>query len=372
MSRETFGARVAEGRSNLAARSRMAMDRRSRSLLRSVGAALAVLAPLVAATPAPAAASAAGASGAAASESTATTATAATAAAAATPPTHTMAASSPAADSYRQEIEKWRAERQAALKDPGGWLTVVGLAWLEEGENRFGSDPGNRVVLPAGTAPPVAGTLVRHGDRVTVHAQPGSGLTSGGHPVTEMSLISVADEKPVMMQLGSVSFFLIRRGDRLGVRVKDSQSAALAAFQGVESFPVDAGWRVIARFEPHPRPKSIPITNILGMTDNEPSPGVVVFEHGGKTYRLDALPGGGDGGLFLIFGDPTNGRETYGAGRFLDTDPPQGGKVVVDFNKAYNPPCAFTAYATCPLPPRQNRLAVAVTAGEKQYGEGHR
>lgn len=276
----------------------------------------------------------------------------------------------PATETYRREIESWRAAREASLRDPNGWLTLVGLFWLAEGDNRFGSDPRNAVVLPAGRAPAVAGVLVRHGGEVTVRAEPGSGLESGGRPVAELSLAPDAKSKPVLLRLGSLTFFVIKRGDRVGIRVKDSKSPVLAAFHGVESYPADPGWRVVARFEPHPRPTSIPIANVLGMTDDEPSPGTVVFEHGGSTYRLDALDGG-DGSLELIFADTTSGRETYGAGRFLDTDPPHDGRVVVDFNKAYNPPCAFTAFATCPLPPRQNRLPLAVAAGEKKYGEGH-
>jgi uncharacterized protein (DUF1684 family) len=285
------------------------------------------------------------------------------------PASPAAALAAPSPEAYRHEIDSWRATRDSNLRDPNGWLTLVGLFWLDEGDNRVGSDPRNRVALP-GKAPAFAGTLVRHGTAVTVRAEPGSGLVSDGGPVTEMSMAPDAKGKPKVLRLGSISFFVIKRGDRLGVRVKDSQSAALAAFHGVQSYPADPGWRVVARFEPHPRPTSIPITNVLGMTEQDPSPGVVVFEHGGKTYRLDALDNG-DGSLELLFADATTGRETYGAGRFLDTDPPHDGKVVVDFNKAYNPPCAFTTFATCPLPPRQNRLAVAVTAGEKKYGEGH-
>jgi uncharacterized protein (DUF1684 family) len=276
----------------------------------------------------------------------------------------------PSPDAYRHEIDAWRADRESGLRNPEGWLTLVGLFWLQEGDNRFGSDPQSRVVLPAGKAPAFAGTLVLHGGAVTVRAEPGSGVESNGRPVTEMLLAPDAKGKPAVLHLGSLSFFVIKRGDRLGVRVKDSKSPALAAFRGVESFPVDPSWRVVARFEPHATPVSIPITNILGMTENDPSPGVVVFERGGQTYRLDALDNG-DGSLELLFKDTTSGRETYGAGRFLDTDAPRDGKVVVDFNKAYNPPCAFTTFATCPLPPRQNHLALAVTAGEKRYGEGH-
>jgi uncharacterized protein (DUF1684 family) len=276
----------------------------------------------------------------------------------------------PAADAYRREIESWRATRDAGLKAPDGWLTLVGLFWLEEGDNRFGSDPANRVVLPAGKSPAFAGTLVRHGDTVTVRSAAGAGLESDGRPVTELAIDAGAKGKPTLLRIGSVSFFVIKRGDRIGIRVRDSASPVLAAFHGVPTFPADPGWRVSARFEAHSQPKPIPIANVLGQVSNEPSPGEVVFERGGKTYRLDALAGD-DGGLFLIFGDQTNGRATYGAGRFLDTEAPRDGKVTVDFNKAYNPPCAFTAFATCPLPPRQNRLATAVTAGEKKYGEGH-
>jgi uncharacterized protein (DUF1684 family) len=310
------------------------------------------------------------AAGTAGTAGTAAAAGTATAAGKTVPTSPAAALAAPSPEAYRHEIDSWRVARDSSLRDPNGWLTLVGLFWLDEGDNRFGSDPRNRVVLPAGKAPAFAGTLVRHVGAVTVRAKPGSGLVSDAGPVTEMSMAPDAKGKPMVLHLGSISFFVIKRGDRLGVRVKDSQSAALAAFHGVESYPADPGWRVVARFEPHQRPTSIPITNILGMTEQDPSPGVVVFEHGGKTYRLDALDNG-DGSLELLFADTTTGRETYGAGRFLDTDPPRDGKVVVDFNKAYNPPCAFTTFATCPLPPRQNHLAVAVTAGEKKYGEGH-
>jgi hypothetical protein len=281
------------------------------------------------------------------------------------------AATAPDAAAYTREIAAWRAVREAELRKPDGWLTLVGLFWLEEGENHFGSDPRNRVVLPAGKAPPVAGTLVRHGEAVTLHGNPGAGLESDGHLVSgEVPLASDAKGKPTVVHLGSLSFYIIKRGPKLGVRVKDSKSPVLAAFHGVDSFPADPAWRVVAHFEPHTRPTTIPIANVLGQIENQPSPGTVVFERAGNTLRLDALDGG-EGSLSLIFADATNGRETYGAGRFLDTDPARDGKVIVDFNKAYNPPCAFTTFATCPLPPRQNRLAIAVTAGEKKYGEGH-
>lgn len=283
------------------------------------------------------------------------------------------AAAPPSADTaaYVQEVEKWRQDREAALKREDGWFTLVGLFFLNEGENGLGSDPANVVILPKGKAPAVAGTLVRKGDAVQIRVKPGVGITEEGKPVETLDLQSDAQGKPTVLELGSLSFHVIQRGKRVGIRIKDSQSPALAAFHGLDNYPVQPAWKVEARFEPYPQGKTVPIPNVLGDVDDAAAPGAVVFERGGKTYRLDALEGSPDGGLFLIFADATNGKETYGAGRFLVTDPPKDGKVVVDFNKAYNPPCAYSAFATCPLPPQQNRLALRVEAGEKKYGEGH-
>ncbi len=184
-------------------------------------------------------------------------------------------------------------------------------------------------------------------------------------PVT---LASDADEDTTMLRRGSLLFYLIRRGDRLGVRVKDSQSEARRNFRGLDYFPIDPGWRIEARFEPYDPPKSISVPNVLGQDNAEKSPGAVVFEHGGKTYRLDPVLERGETDYFVIFGDRTNGNETYGAGRFLYVKPPVDGRTVIDFNKAYNPPCVFTEYATCPLPPPQNKLPIRIEAGEKEYG----
>ncbi len=269
---------------------------------------------------------------------------------------------------YRKEIETWRQERLTSLKREDGWLTLVGLYWLKPGENRFGSDPGNPVILPAGKAPAVAGTLTREGDAVRLDVQPGVPLTADGKPpVPGMKVSADSDGKPTTLQLGSLSFFVIKRGDRMGVRIKDKASPMRAAFKGIDEYPIRPDWRVVARFEPY-KDKKIPISNIIGQVEDNPSPGAVVFEWQGKTYRIDALAGGDDGSLFLVFGDQTNGKETYGAGRFLDAAPPKDGKVVVDFNTAYNPPCAFTAFATCPLPPAENKLALKIEAGEKKFG----
>ncbi|HEX6903712.1 MAG TPA: DUF1684 domain-containing protein [Thermoanaerobaculia bacterium] len=272
---------------------------------------------------------------------------------------------------YRKEIEDWRAKRNESLKKEDSWLTLAGLFWLKPGENRFGSDPGNNVViLPKGKAPGVAGVFVREGDQVTLRVEPGLALTADGTEVVPgMTVKKDSDGKPTILKLGSLTFYLIQRGDRIGVRIKDSESPVRASFHGLDTFPIRPEWRMVARFEPY-KDKKIPIPNVLGQVDETPSPGAVVFEWQGKTYRIDAIPGGDNGELFLIFADKTNGKETYGAGRFIDTDPPKDGKVVVDFNTAYNPPCAFSAFATCPLPPPQNKLALAIEAGEKKFAGG--
>ena len=278
----------------------------------------------------------------------------------------------PAPEAHRAEIEAWRAKRVASLKREDGWLTLAGLFWLREGENRLGSDPqSNRIVFPAGTTPKTMGSLDVSKGTVTLRAAPDAGLTNDGRAVTVMTLVSDADGSPTVLKHGRVSFFVIKRGDRLGVRVKDSANPVLLGFHGVDNYPIDRRWRFDARWDPYQPPKTIPVPNILGSVDREKSPGAVVFEVGDQRCRLDAVQESGSEDLFLIFGDQTNGEETYGGGRFLYASPPdKNGRVVVDFNKAYNPPCVFTPYATCPLPPAHNRLSIRVESGEKRYG-GH-
>jgi uncharacterized protein (DUF1684 family) len=275
-------------------------------------------------------------------------------------------------DAYRQELESWWAKLEENLRSPDGWLTLTGLHWLQEGENRIGSAPDNEVALPPGRAPAQAGVLRLAGGKVTLEAAPGSGIAHQGEPVGTIELVAGGSgERPTLLELGSLRFHLIDRNGRLGVRVRDREHPALAGFKGVQRFPVDPTWQVEARFEPYDPPKTIKVPNVLGTVNEGPSHGAVVFERDGRTWRLDAIDGQSGTELSLIFGDATNGAETYGGGRFLETERESGGKVVMDFNKAYNPPCAFTAFATCPLPPRQNKIELRVTAGEKNYGEGH-
>jgi uncharacterized protein len=270
---------------------------------------------------------------------------------------------------YAEELEQWKAKRLASLKGEDGWLSLVGLDWLKEGENKLGSDPANDLVLPEGKAPRVAGSLWLKDGAVRIEVKPDAGVTNEGKPVTTLDLQTDEGLHPTVLKLGTLTFHVIKRGERIGLRVKDSASPERTNFRGLEYFPADERWRVAARFEPHDPPVKIPITNVLGMEEDEPSPGSIVFDLNGQTYRLDALTEEGEEQFFIIFADATSGKETYGAGRYLYAGPPDAeGRLYVDFNEAYSPPCAFTKYATCPLPPEQNRLPVRVEAGEKYAG----
>ncbi len=255
-------------------------------------------------------------------------------------------------------VDAWHAQRLASLQRPHGWLSLVGLHWIEPGRHRLGRAPDTDIVLAVG--PARLGTVTLDDARFVFEPAAGSDAPAVDVPLSEAESVQVdfAD--------GRGRFVLIRRGGRLALRVSDTQAPALLGFRGVERYPVDPGWRIEARFEPHPPGTTLPIANVIGQLDDTPNPGAVVFERDGRSHRLEALDGG-DGALFLILADRTNRSGTYGAGRFLYTDPPLDGRVVLDFNRAYNPPCAFNDYSTCPLPPPENRLDLAVTAGERRY-----
>lgn len=279
------------------------------------------------------------------------------------------ASSPPAEGAYRAEVEKWRADRIARLTADDGWLTVVGLSWLKEGNNSVGASPSNDVVFLPAKSPPHLGRIRVTGGKAHLDVAPGVEVTHDGKEVRSLDLASDETGEPTVVRHGTLSFYLIRRGEKLGVRVKDSANPARKSFRGIDSYPVSSAWRVAARFEPHPPGRTIPIPNVLGNVTREPSPGAVVFRIGSREYRLDAVEEQGEEDLFLIFGDRTNGATTYVAGRFLYAPRPgKDGRTVVDFNKSYNPPCAFTPFATCPLPPPQNRLPVRIEAGEKGSG----
>lgn len=273
------------------------------------------------------------------------------------------------ASAHKNEIQKWQSARLASLTKEDGWLTLAGLFWLNEGDNKFGSAAKNVVVLPKDKAPAVAGSLLLEKGHVRLAARPGVEITVDSKPATALDLKDDSDDNgPTILKLGSLLINVIKRGDRIGVRVKDTESQTRREFKGLEYYPIDPKWRIEARFEPYQPARTIPITNVLGMTDDETSPGAFVFEVDGKTYRIDPILEKGETDLFVMIADETTGKETYGAGRYLYVTPPDAtGKVVIDFNKAYSPPCAFTNFATCPLPPRQNHLPLRIEAGEKKY-----
>lgn len=271
------------------------------------------------------------------------------------------------ADSYSAAIERWRAAREVALRADDGWLTVVGLFWLRPGLNRVGTDPSNDIVLPDGSAPARLGVFEFSDGRTVFQAEPGTRVTSADAIIERLEMPYGAN--PTQVAINDLTMFVIRRGERYGIRLRDRNSKAREMFAGLRYFPIDPAYRVTAAFVAYPEPKKLPIPNVLGDTPEMMSPGYVEFSLDGQALRLEPVyEGDSPRELFFIFGDQTNGTETYPAGRFLYTDLPLNGKVELDFNKAQNPPCAFTAFATCPLPPKQNRLPIRVRAGEMDYG----
>jgi uncharacterized protein (DUF1684 family) len=258
-------------------------------------------------------------------------------------------------EAYRSSVERWHSDRVTRLREPEGWLSLVALHWLSPGLNEValtgGSVPAFRVVVADGEVRAV-GDALRH--------------EGGPLPPDGLPLAADADGDPTRLELGSLRIILIRRGERLALRAWDRETEALRRFAGIHRFGVDPRWRIDARYEPVAG-RSIAVPDVTGGVAQEPSPGSVAFSVEGVECRLDALEEGERGELWLVFGDRTNGAETYSGGRFLYTAPPLDGRVVVDFNRAYNPPCVFTPYATCPLPPAQNRLPVRIEAGEKEY-----
>jgi len=262
-------------------------------------------------------------------------------------------------------VERWRAEREARLRADDGWLSLTGLFWLQQGENRIGSAPGSRVELPSGF-PAAAGVLIRRGNAVHLRPVAGADVLLNGKKTGGADLRTDKTSSPDILQVGRLRLHLIERGSKLGVRMKDPRSAARVHFRGLQWFPVKDEWKVRARFVS--QPKKMFFDAQAGDRQEYMSPGYVEWERNGQTLRL--TPVTEDGQLFFVFRDATSGKSTYAAARFLDTDPPKDGFVVLDFNKAYNPPCVFTPYATCPLPPPENRLKVAVEAGERMYS-GH-
>jgi len=262
---------------------------------------------------------------------------------------------------YVQSFEKWKAGETADLKQ--NWLSLAGLFWLKPGRNSFGSDPGNQVVFPQG--PPRAGEFDLNGKEVTLKLLPDSGATIAGKPATTVQLDPDTSAHVTYVAMGSLRFHVIVRGERVGIRLLDTESASARNFKGMAFFPLDLNYRVTATWVPEQGKQTMEIPNVLGDVTAQVIPGVAVFKVQGVELKLTALGGDAKTGLFFVFSDLTSQSDTYPAGRFLDSDPVDNGHVVLDFNRAYNPPCAVTPYATCPLAPKQNRLTVAIPAGEK-------
>jgi uncharacterized protein (DUF1684 family) len=235
-----------------------------------------------------------------------------------------------------------------------------------------GRDGSSDVVFASDKAPAAIGTLFVAADRLHLEIEPGVDLRQAGQPVEALDLLPDTSGEPTVLDLGDLRFHVIERGDRYAIRLRDRQHPARFAFPGIETYPIDSTWRIRGRFEIHQPPKEIPIPTVLGTVDEQVSWGAVVFEVGGEEARLDVLAEPGSEELFIIFADQTTGLETYGGGRYLYTAAPdEQGSVELDFNRAYNPPCAFTDFATCPLPPRQNRLDIRIEAGEKKFDRPH-
>jgi uncharacterized protein (DUF1684 family) len=272
---------------------------------------------------------------------------------------------------YVADIDTWHKDRITSLKRPTGWLSLAGLYWLKEGVNTFGSDKANDVVFPQGNAPGYMGTVTVKNNIVSARIEPGIRVLSDGQPLKSARLATDGDGEPTVLSFGSLSWFVIERDGRFAIRLRDSENTTLLSFEGIERFPVDVAWRIPARFKVYDPPKSIPLPTVVGTISEATSPGALLFKIDGKEYTLDPLGEEGDDSLFLVFADETSGLETYGGGRFLYVPwPDKNGDTVIDFNRTYNPPCAFTPYATCPLPPEQNQLPVKVLAGEKTYQNG--
>jgi uncharacterized protein (DUF1684 family) len=269
---------------------------------------------------------------------------------------------------YAAELDAWKEMRRTAVAGGDGWTTLAGLHWLDSARYTLGSDSASGIVLPS-HGPRRLGTLERTGAGLRFVTAAGATVRVKGAPVDTVTLATDANgARPTVLEAGSLTLRVIDRGGKLALRVKDTLHAARRSFTGLEYFPVDTAWRLRARLVRHDEPKTVQVIDVLGEVQSYRSPGSLEFRHGGETYRLDPVIEPGVEDLFVMFRDRTSAGETYPAGRYVYVEwPDSSGTTVLDFNRAYNPPCAFTALATCPLPPTQNVLPVAIPAGELRY-----
>lgn len=275
---------------------------------------------------------------------------------------------------YEQQILQWRSGRLERLTASNGWLSLIGLEWLKQGDNRVGSAADNDIVLKAGPAHLGTVTLAKDGALHIVLAKDSAAMIDG-KVLTEAALIDDAhvtgDASPTLVSFGVANFYVIDRDGRKALRVKDSDAVTRKNFLGIDYFPIDPSWHIVATWVPFDPPHKLEIGSVIGTIDKVDVPGKAVFQHDGHTYELLPYQEEPGGDLFFVIADRTSGKETYGAARFLYAALPKDGKVILDFNEAYNPPCAFTPFATCPLAPPENRLDMRITAGEKKYRGEH-
>ena len=262
---------------------------------------------------------------------------------------------------YRQSFENWKTRLIENRKEE--WVSLAGLYWLKPGENTFGSDQTNAVVLPKGLAS--AGSFELMGANVTAKFLSGTQASIEGKPATTTKLVPDIAENTTVIEMGSLRMHMIVRGARVGIRVKDVDSPGIRAYRGTEFFPLNLKYRVIAKWIPSDGKRTVGVPTVLGDVEPTPVAGTAEFEIDGKKLQLTDIGGDAAKELFFVFNDLTTKTDTYPGGRFLKTGPVSSGTVVLDFNRAYSPPCAVTPYATCPLAPKENRLAVAISAGEK-------
>jgi uncharacterized protein (DUF1684 family) len=266
---------------------------------------------------------------------------------------------------YAAEFADWRSTREASLRNPEGYLGLAGLSWLRDGSNVLGSDPTCDLVLPEGRAPARVGVITWREGRARFIVEPGVYVTTDGQAVADIDLQTDAGGRATVCRVGELSFQLIDRVGQVGLRLRDPQSPVLAEYQGTDTWAPRNAWRLNARFVPPAMPSIVAIPNVLGSSYEETAVGTLEFEVDGELHELTVTGRSGEN-LFVIFGDAGNGLGSYGGGRFLRVGAPDDlGRTVIDFNRSYNPPCAYSPYTTCPLPPEGNVLPFAVTAGEK-------
>lgn len=269
---------------------------------------------------------------------------------------------------YHDEIEQWKQERLIELKSENGWLNLAGLFWIKEGKQYFGGSAADDIRFLIPSFPAQVGYFERNGNIVKQVIQKNIALLTNGVFQNEQLVFHADSLQQPQMSFAHYRWTLLQRDELIGIRFRDLQHPAVEALKTIPCFPIDTLFRIKAKLVPHLTPKKIPVANVLGQLTQQFSPGKLVFNLRGETYSLDALQEGNK--LFIVFGDRTSGRSTYASGRYLYAAMPgEDGTTILDFNKAFNPPCVFTAFATCLLPPAQNILRTSIEAGEKMVGD---